>query len=310
MKSHRRYVSPLRYPGGKARMAEHLAEVFDAQTGWLDVEVWVEPFAGGAGAGLTLLDRERVGEVWLIEKHPALAAMWRTMLEQPTQLAARVAALVPTMRDWELARETVAASMAGEAMPDFDAALAAFIVNRCSRSGIVTPSAGPIGGKNQSGRWHVASRWNGRALAQRISHVGALSNRIRFWEGDGIDHIVELSDSGIEDEVLVFVDPPYIREGNRLYSNGMTGADHQRLAGALNASPCHWLLTYDNEPRVLTMYPDCRVLAYEIGNTANRARTATEYAVLSDNLQWVGLDELAVANSVRWLGEVRAPAWA
>lgn len=60
-----RWVSPLRYPGGKGRMAGALAELFMAQFGLMDVEVWVEPFAGGAGAGLHLLDRDVVEEVWL-----------------------------------------------------------------------------------------------------------------------------------------------------------------------------------------------------------------------------------------------------
>ena len=78
--SKRRYVSPLRYPGGKARMAPFLAEMFAVQTSFLDVEIWIEPFAGGAGAGLTLLDRGAVDEVWLTEKHPAIAAMWRSVL--------------------------------------------------------------------------------------------------------------------------------------------------------------------------------------------------------------------------------------
>lgn len=39
-----RWLRPLRYPGGKGRMASALAEVFQGQFGLLDVEVWVEPF--------------------------------------------------------------------------------------------------------------------------------------------------------------------------------------------------------------------------------------------------------------------------
>lgn len=35
-------------------MASALAEVFQGQFGLLDVEVWVEPFAGGAGVGFSM----------------------------------------------------------------------------------------------------------------------------------------------------------------------------------------------------------------------------------------------------------------
>lgn len=60
--STRRYLSPLRYPGGKARMAAALARVFAGQHSTMDVEVWMEPFAGGGGAGLHLLDNGDVAE--------------------------------------------------------------------------------------------------------------------------------------------------------------------------------------------------------------------------------------------------------
>ncbi|QAY64305.1 hypothetical protein ET495_15060 [Xylanimonas allomyrinae] len=64
----------------------------------------------------------------------------------------------------------------------------------------------------------------------------------------------------------------------------MTPADHQRLADVLNATPARWMLTYDNEPAVRDLYPDRRVVAYEIPNSANRARLAVEYAVFSDDV--------------------------
>ncbi|GEL48073.1 DNA methyltransferase [Cellulomonas hominis] len=280
--SARRYLSPLRYPGGKARMAPFLARAFAEQVSTLDVEIWLEPFAGGAGAALTLLDADAVPEVWLVEKHPAIAALWRTILTDGPDLAARVQGTVPDLDLWHWARQVLAA---GESGLEADLAFAALVLNRCSRSGIVHPRVGPIGGKGQNGRWTLASRWNGPGLADRIRHVHSLRARIRFWQGDAIAALADLDGSGVEDEVLAFVDPPYIREGNGLYTNGMTAADHRRMAQVLNASPVRWLLTYDDEPVVAEqLYPDRRVLAYRIANTANRARIATEHAVLSDNL--------------------------
>jgi len=296
----RRYVSPLRYPGGKARMAPFLADVFAEQVGELAVEVWFEPFAGGAGAALTLLDADAVPEVWLVEKHPAIAAMWRTVLADGAHLAARVEAAVPDLALYAWARGVVAAS--GDEHDDADLGFAALVLNRCSRSGIVHPSSGPIGGKHQTGRWTVASRWNGPSLAERIRHVARLAPRIRFWQGDAVAALEELAGSGIEDEVLAFVDPPYLREGNRLYANGMSQHDHQRLADVLNVSPARWLLTYDDEPAVARdLYPERRVLAYRIANTANRVRIATEHAVLSPHLDLpVGLEMLPGAQ-VSWV---------
>ena len=47
-------ISPLRYPGGKARLAPTIAAIMKS-AGFGDDAVFVEPFAGGAGAGVSLL---------------------------------------------------------------------------------------------------------------------------------------------------------------------------------------------------------------------------------------------------------------
>ena len=302
-----RWISPLRYPGGKARMAAALAEVFQAQAGTMDIEVWVEPFAGGAGAGLHLLDGNVIDELWLTEKNPALAAFWRCVVTDPARLGARVADCQPDMSVWHGCREVVAAAQAGECVDDVELALAALVINRCSRSGIVDARVGPIGGKHQDGRWHIRSRWNGDGLVERITAIGRLGERIRVAHGDGISRIEELDGSvGIEDEMLLFVDPPYLVQGNRLYAEGLTVDDHKTLAYALANCPARWLLTYDSDPRILELYPQNRVLAYEIPHTANQRRVDEEYAVLSDNLAVRDDQRLLAAGASRWVQ--RGPA--
>lgn len=211
-----RWISPLRYPGGKVRMSEWLAEVFwrAAREGsLLDIEVWIEPFAGGAGAALMALDRYDVPEAWIVETNPAIAAFWEAVMGDGGELAAKVAATVPTLGLFEQSRELVAAALAGEDVDVGELAYAAFILNRCSRSGLVLPNVGPIGGKQQAGRYTIASRFDGPKLAARINTVTAFGSRFRPRRGDGIDSIEELNGSiGIEDEVLLFVDPPFPRK--------------------------------------------------------------------------------------------------
>lgn len=282
-------------------MSSALAEVFQSQFGLLDVEVWIEPFAGGAGAGLNLLDRGVVDEVWLTERNPALAAFWRATTTNHCELAARVRACQPDMNTWHAARELVAEREDSAEVADLDLALAALVINRCSRSGIVNSRVGPIGGKHQNGRWHLRSRWNSARLADRITAIGRLGNRIRVAEGDGIERIAELNGSvGIEEELLLFVDPPYLVQGNRLYADGLSFDDHKNLAHALTNCAARWLLTYDSDDRILGLYPGHRVLAYEISYTANRRHVGEEYAVLSDNLAVRQDQNLLPTGTSRW----------
>lgn len=298
----RRYLSPLRYPGGKATMAAWLADVFEQQAGFMDVEIWLEPFAGGAGAGLTLLDRDAVEEVWLVDRNPSIAAFWQTVIHDGAALARLVEDTVPTIDLYDQSSELVRAADAGDDIDRFDLGYAAFMVNRCSRSGMISPTAGVMGGRGQSGEWSIASRFNAKALADRILHVHTMRSRLRVWHDDGISFIEGADESGIGDELMMFVDPPYIREGNRLYANGFDEAAHRRLAAALNGTASRWLLTYDDEPSVADdLYPDRRILAYQLRNTANRARVAREFAVLSDNLDVRGLGTPIAGREYSWV---------
>lgn len=295
-----RYPSPLRYPGGKARLAPYLADLYSHQFGSMELEIWIEPFAGGAGAGLALLEAEHVEEVWLYDTNPAIAAFWRTILTRGDTFASRIESTVPTMWLWNEAKQTLSAVAAGQQVDDTALAYAAFIINRCSRSGIITPAAGPIGGKSQTGRWNIGSRFNSLALAARLRHVAALPG-LRFTEADAIDRITDLDDCGFHEEVLILVDPPYISEGNRLYTDGMTEMDHRRLASALNASPARWILTYDAHPDVLDLYRDRRILEFQIPHSANQHRAGHEYVVFSDNTQVHSERPIMNKGAQRWV---------
>ncbi|KXO92932.1 hypothetical protein AXK58_13760 [Tsukamurella tyrosinosolvens] len=290
-------------------MAGALTGIWHSQFTFLDLAIWVEPFAGGAGAGLHLLETNVIEELWLVEKNPALAAFWRMAAHRGDELAAAVRALEPDMAQWHRAREIVAAAYEQESIDDASVALAALVLNRCSRSGMVNPRVGPIGGKNQTGRWTIRARWNADGIAERIERVYRRSDQIRVDEGDAITRIQELDGSvGIEDEVMLFVDPPYLVQGNGLYANGMSEQDHRDLAAALTGSAAHWILTYDADDRVPALYPAHRVLAYEIPNTANRQRIAEEYAVFSPFLDVQEDLHLLPKGSSRWVQRINEPA--
>lgn len=297
-----RWLSPLRYPGGKGRMAAALADLFQAQFGLMNVEIWIEPFAGGAGAGLRLLEQEVVDEIWLVEKNPALAALWRTIVGNGEELATRIRSCRPDMNTWHDSRAVLSEVEAGTRFDDPDLAMAALIINRCSRSGMVNSSAGPIGGKGQNGPDNLRARWNAEGLAQRIDWIAQRSDRIRFTEGDGIEHIADLDGTvGIEEELVLFVDPPYLGPGNRLYAAGLSVDDHKDLAYALDRCSARWLLTYDKHERILELYPSRRVLAYPIRYSANATRVDEEYAVLSDNLAVRDDQNLLEEGESRWV---------
>lgn len=279
-----RYASPLRYPGGKARMAPWLVETFDSLLGPMDVEIWLEPFGGGAGAALTALMSGRVPEAWIVEANPALAAFWSTVMDNGPELARRIEKTVPTLSLFEGSKQLVSASLAGESVDIAELGYAAFMLNRCSRSGMIIPNVGPIGGKAQTGIHTIGVRFNAAALAERIRAVHSLGSRFRVFDGDGIERLESLPGSGIEDEVFCFVDPPYVGVGNDLYAIGMDDRLHRRLAAALNELTSPWLLTYDAHSQVPELHPERPVVEFDIPHTAGSSRIGKEYLVLGPGM--------------------------
>lgn len=86
-------------------MAGSLAELFWAADS--GPEVWSEPFAGGAGAGLTALVDHDVPELWLADSSPALGSFWRTVLSDGERFAQWVESFEPTIETFYAARAAV-----------------------------------------------------------------------------------------------------------------------------------------------------------------------------------------------------------
>ena len=93
-----RYLSPLRYPGGKARLAPYLERLIRAQAP--QPTQYAEPFAGGAGAALHLLHNGVVDQIHLNDLNPGIAAFWRASLDFPNQFCRRIRDVPLTLEEW------------------------------------------------------------------------------------------------------------------------------------------------------------------------------------------------------------------
>lgn len=69
--------SPLRYPGGKTRFTPFIWSAIQ-HSGVTPTE-FVEPFCGGAGVSLTLLELGHVQRIALNDKDPLIASFWRVV---------------------------------------------------------------------------------------------------------------------------------------------------------------------------------------------------------------------------------------
>jgi len=268
-------VSPLRYPGGKVALYARLRCLLRASG--LAGATYVEPYAGGAGAGLALLATGQVKAVVLNDLDPAIFAFWRTLQEDPDYLERRLLETPITVEEW---RRQKAIYSRGQSAERCELAFATFFLNRTNRSGVL--NGGPIGGLAQTGNYKIDARFNRADLAERVRLLGRYSRSITALCRDGVEVIREYAS---QPETFIYADPPYFEKAGSLYLNSFEQEDHERLAQVLNSVPtASWLLTYDDVPEVHKLYESRRRRTFKLGYSAHRVRTATEVAVLSDSL--------------------------
>lgn len=286
-----RSLSPLRYPGGKARLATYIARLLAAQRP--RPRNYAEPFAGGAGAALHLLVAEEVHVVHLNDLSPGIAAFWRAVFNETEKFASRIERQNVGLDAWHEARATYFDASSD----DFELGYATFLLNRFNRSGII--EAGPIGGIHQTGTWKVGARFNAPDLAARVRFIGRYRSRVRLSQLDARDFVRSIESDA--PRTLLYVDPPYLVQGERLYLDSLAFTDHEELANQLRASEFRWFLTYDADERILTdLYPGLRCIEFNISHTAHTQHVGSEYAVFSDQLEVPGID-LLPRGEARWI---------
>jgi len=146
-----RYYSPLRYPGGKAKVANYVKLVM-LQNDLVDVE-YVEPYAGGASVALALLFEDYASYVHINDINRGVHAFWDAVLNDADDLCERVMQTALTVEEWLHQREVYR----NPESDGLDLGFATFFLNRTNRSGIIA-NGGVIGGPDPTGPWGIVPR--------------------------------------------------------------------------------------------------------------------------------------------------------
>lgn len=272
------YYSPLRYPGGKGKLARYVASVME-QNG-LCGGTYVEPYAGGAAVALSLLFSGHATRIHINDLSPEVHAFWHAVLNDTDALLSRVHDTPVTMQQWERMRALL---VDADASP-LDKGFATFFLNRTNRSGIL--KAGVIGGKAQSGPWKLDVRYNRQDLAYRIRAIAERRKSIHLHCEDARRLLKRLAPN-LANLNLVYLDPPYYQKGQDLYLNFYDDDDHAQLARTLKALPARvrWMLSYDAHPKIAALYKRYAGFAYTLNYTAQERTRGKELIFFSRGMQ-------------------------
>ena len=224
------FLSPLRYPGGKSRLAATLLDLFPS------FSTYREPFLGGASVFLRLRSGQSGSEWELSDRDPRLVNFWKHVQVSPELLIEeilRVRAVFSTGR--ELFEEVGTPSL--EPLTD---AAHYFLRNRVSFSGNQS-----TGGYSEQAFQHRLTDTS----IEKIREASVLMQGVRIFVRD---YSPALTDPG--KDVFLFLDPPYFAaKSSRLYgTKGLlhSNFDHARFVDTLLKSEHRWLVTYDDSEQI------------------------------------------------------------
>ncbi len=283
-------ASPLRYPGGKASLTSLLTGI--RRLNALGDRSLAEPYAGGAGASLSLLYLEETSTVRINDADRRIYAFWWALLARTRTFLERVQSAKLNLREWKRQRTVYRSRI--ESTSQIDLAFATFYLNRCNRSGIII-DGGPIGGFDQQSEWGIDARFNRDELVRRCRRVAEYRDRIKVSCLDGIEFISTLDLA----KTMLFIDPPYFEKGELLYMNRLDTEYHKRLAATLKSIPhAAWVLTYDDCCEVRAMYADwANVRPFRLRYAASKRRSGNELLITPP---WMRLPETQRSSAVYW----------
>jgi DNA adenine methylase len=272
------FFTPLRYPGGKRRLAQVVMRLLDAND-LTDIE-YAESHAGGASIALALLLNEYASTIHINDLSRVVYAFWYCVLNDSEELCRRIEQVNVTMDEWRRQR---AVYDRGDTADLDELGFAAFFLNRTNRSGII--DGGVIGGQDQDGQWPIDARFNRAELIQRIRRIARYNSRIRLYQLDALDFTNRVV-SRFGRNSLAFFDPPYIDNADdELYLNNYEIADHVALAARVERLRTPWIVTYDEAALEQEMFENQRRIVYWLHYTSQDRYEGKEVMYLSGNLE-------------------------
>lgn len=271
------FLSPLRYPGGKAKLAPYIQKLINSNN--LYDGVYVEPYAGGASVALSLLFGEFVDRVIINDKDRSIYSFWYSVINETDNLCRLISDTSVNVDEWYRQKQV-------QDNKDKEDLLAlgfsTFFLNRTNRSGIL--KAGVIGGLNQQGNYKIDARFKKQDLIKRILQIAEYSERIGLYNEDAVIFLKQMKVS-LPAKSLLYLDPPYYVKGRGLYLNYYKDSDHQLIVDTLMAfNDFKWVVTYDNVPYIEALYKNFRKSTFELNYSASNSGKGTELMIYSDNL--------------------------
>lgn len=241
-------TSLLRYPGGKARFTDFISKSIISSGE--NAEVFVEPFCGGAGAAIALLEAGHVRRIALNDLDPLVSAFWKVVFGKSGETRSDINWLIGAVESADISVAEWRRQKSLKPSSIREASWKCLYLNRTSFNGILH-QAGPIGGWEQKKRT-LDVRFNREKLIKRLIALYEFRDRVERVEGVSwetfCDHYKKST------EAYIYLDPPYYHRAEQLYGHLFDDDMHRAMRDYLLELRTPWMLSYDDAQEVRALY--------------------------------------------------------
>lgn len=270
-----KFVSPLRYPGGKLKVVDYIKRLFEVND--ICDGIYIEPYAGGASVALSLLFSEYVHSIKINDIDRSIYAFWHCVLNDTEAICRMIYDTPVNMGTW-IAQHIVQDNKKDAEL--LELGFSTFFLNRTNRSGIL--KGGVIGGKHQEGNFKIDARYNKTDLIERIESVADYADRIELTCIDAVELINSIKRPTAK--TFCYLDPPYYVKGRNLYLNYYGEEDHRAIAKAIKKYKGEWIISYDADDFIKKLYKDYRQSEYYLSYSAGYPSKGKEIMIYSERL--------------------------
>ena len=212
--------TPLRYPGGKSRACSKMDPYFPDLRNYKEYR---EPFLGGGSVAIHIAKKYPSLDIWVNDLYNPLYNFWCILRDESQELYEVLKGYKEDYGTPELARQLFNEMMIQinhEESEDFYRAVAFYIINKCSFSGLTESSS--------FSPQASVSNFSMRG----IEKLPEYSKIIKDWKITNVSYEQLLTD---DKECFTYLDPPY-EIGSNLY--GKRGSMHKSFAHDAFALDC------------------------------------------------------------------------
>lgn len=229
--------SPLRYPGGKARLVKQILAMAPE-----DYREYREPFLGGGSVLFGVHEAKPDIDKKVGDSFEPLYQFWRSMKDTPEDVVSNIDYIRKHYKEkklWEHCREKVVSDVRDDSYK----AACYFILNRITFSGLTLS-----GGYSQAS---YETRFNETHIS-RLKETSKVLKTVEVFHED-YTHLLSIAGSN----VWIYLDPPYDIKSDNLYGSAGAshkGFDHIKFADDCKSCNHKWLITYNDNEKIRDLY--------------------------------------------------------